>query len=511
MRVIQLCFRLHFRYCDAAEERYRLAEKEIYQPLFALIERNQQKTRNFHFTLMISGPWLEMTEKYAPNLIERLKKIITKGGVELVAEPYYYSLAIFYNEMEMAEQTKLYLEKVKSRFGVERRILALPELIYNDKIKKWAEEFGFAGMLAGDASRVLDWRSANHVYEAAGCQYLRVLFENVYLTQMIEHANAAILSEKRDEMGRMCQVLDFKKFEKYLDLEFLRGRLVNLYLDAELIMRQRQRGVIKFLDELIAAWTEAEDMKMANAAEACVAETPAAEVSVRQTISCLGDEVVALRGCLPIRLSDIEYQLPWWVNGVTQKQLGEKIYKLRRVMVASEDEKLMTDYRWLMQLDYQKGAVEWGMKVVSETIDRLYTEIEEVKKRQAVEISRAYTKKRDRGDIDTPKFVPADEETEIKINFGTKRTVGTESKDLHASDNDGVVPVRRLTRRPGVVPERKISVMTDSDEAIDVIEALQDAEEAEIILPEVEKKPKKLARDGAKHRMRRVIKKLVIE
>ncbi len=78
-----------------------------------------------------------------------------------------------------------FLDKVGELFDVQGRIMAMPELIYNDEIGKWAEDFGFAGMLVGGALGQMDWRSANHVYEAAECEYLRLLVENRKISEMI--------------------------------------------------------------------------------------------------------------------------------------------------------------------------------------------------------------------------------------------------------------------------------------------------------------------------------------
>lgn len=164
MRVIQLGFQLHAPYelrdlgddtggenpdYFASERVFQQANKEIYQPFFALLERNTQKYKDLHFSLIVSGVWLEQAEKYDAMLIERLKKLVKMERVELVSVPYYYSLAFFYAQDELAEQVRKYQDQIERLFGVTGRIFALPELIYNDAAGKWAEEFGFAGMLVG--------------------------------------------------------------------------------------------------------------------------------------------------------------------------------------------------------------------------------------------------------------------------------------------------------------------------------------------------------------------------
>ena len=77
MRVIHLCFQLHepfglqkvtsegekSDYFDT-KAAFAKANAEIYQPLFALLERNTQKFREFRFSLLVSGLWLELAEQY---------------------------------------------------------------------------------------------------------------------------------------------------------------------------------------------------------------------------------------------------------------------------------------------------------------------------------------------------------------------------------------------------------------------------------------------------------------
>lgn len=198
MRLIHLCFQLHLPYKTPEmdlEKSFREANEKVYQPFFALMERNMQKHADWHFSLLVSGVWLELADKYDRSLIERLKKLLKTGRIELVNVPFYHSLAFFYNKEELTEQVKLYQAKVQDWFGFAGQMFAMPDFMYNDAIGKWAEDFGFAGMLVGGGEKVLDFRSANHVYEAAGCEYLRLLFQNVNLVKKIEMADEKLLTE----------------------------------------------------------------------------------------------------------------------------------------------------------------------------------------------------------------------------------------------------------------------------------------------------------------------------
>lgn len=510
MRIIQLGFQLHAPYelhapekveeserptpaYFASEESFRKANQEIYQPFFALLERNTQKHKGLHFSLIVSGAWLEQAEKYDVELIERLKKLVKLGRVELVSVPYYYSLAFFYAQEELAEQVRQYQDQLERLFGVTGRIFALPELMYNDAVGKWAEDFGFAGMLVGGSARALDWRSPNHVYEAAGCEYLRLLVRNWHLSDLIERGDEALLVEKKTEEGVTRQVLSVEKFRKRLDLDFLRGNLVNLYFDAGVFAQRREQGIVGFFDELITTWLNEENHKFATAAEACVVETPTAELSIKESVSWRGDaeQGVGEQVAGLVLKAEIENKLPKWLARKDQEAVSELVYGVRRQVLASEDEKLAADLRRLMLVDYHKGVDSSVMAKVAAIVEDLKHRAEEIKKTQAVEISRAYTKKRDRGDIERKLESEESESGVVKVNFG--KHPGATSGSVHGAvnvsmgDEDGLeVPVRRLGGQDSAVEETE-EVESDESESVPVVQKRRT------------------------HAVRKIIKKLVIE
>lgn len=512
MRVIHLCFQLHepFGLQKIAEggeladyfdtkAAFTKANAEIYQPLFALLERNTQKFREFRFSLLVSGPWLELAERHDAALIERLRKLVKLGQVELIAEPGCHSLAFFYDKDELAEQVKLYREKIQKVFGVEGRIFALPELIYNDQVGKWAEDFGFAGMLVGGSPRVLGWHSPNHVYEAMECRYLRLLFRNTVLSQALVAGDKELLVEKKlpDEAETVKLVLSAQKFQKRLELDMLRGNLVNLYLDAEILRTRRGDGIIGFFDELIAAWLDTQGNHFVGAAQACVVETPKLALSVRESVSWHEEpEVVEEDGDTSalVLAAEIETQPPRWLSKPKQVELAKALYGLKREILASEDAKIIADWRRLTAVDYQAESKKTEIENFHAVLADLHKRAEAVKKAQAVEISRAYTKKRDRGDIDTRQVTQRAKGNTIKINFG-QRTAGTTSHAVHAATKQAEteIPVQRLHAHP-------IPVEMEPEESAEIAEA-------EVELPRVTTRPQTKKPRG----IRKVIRKLVIE
>ena len=362
MRALHLFFQLHQPYSLKAPEGgeheyfgggadFREANQKYYQPFFALLERNAQRYVGLKVSLLVSGSWLDQAELYEPELVRRLQKLVDLKQVELVAAPYYHSLSAFYDKDEFNEQVALSRQKFEGKFSTHLSVLTAPGLMYHDRLAKWAEKAGFRGALAGDAAGGLDFRSAGRVYEAAGCEDFRVLFENGRLSQALVQgedlvlATQAVKAEDFSEVssstvseetegsrtigarkrgataaefvrgragvshsteavsrrsvggagavgssGLEKKVYSAKKLQKELDMACLRGNLVSLCLDARMFGEQRDKGVVACFDEFFANWLKVPGNKFLTASEAFETEAfkPTAEISVKSTVRSRG-------------------------------------------------------------------------------------------------------------------------------------------------------------------------------------------------------------------------------
>lgn len=360
MRALHLFFQLHQPYSlkvpEGGEHEYfaggadfREAEQKYYQPFFALLERNTQRYPGLKVSLLVSGPWLEQAEQYAPDLVRRLMKLVDLKQVELIATPYYYSLSAFYDKEEFQEQVATFRQRFEGKFGTVCQVFAAPGLLYHDCLAKWAEKAGFVGALAGDATEILKYRNANQVYDAAGCEKFRVLFENGQLSQALMEGDARVLAEvvqptedfaaasepeatetrvpmqkrrataaefvrgragavdaKANTAGArkaagiaVKRLYSAKKLQKELDMACLRGNLVSLCLDAKIFGMHREEGIIACFDEFFANWLKVPGNKFLSASEILGESspfTPKAEISVKATVRTLG---MRLEGLLP--------------------------------------------------------------------------------------------------------------------------------------------------------------------------------------------------------------------
>jgi alpha-amylase len=124
----------------------KVADKS-YRPMNELLEKLLAKHPEFKVSLSITGTFIEQAEQWAPDVLDSFKRLVATGRVEIVAETYYHSLAFFYSRKEFERQVEMHREKIRDLFGVETSVFRNTELSYNDDLAKWADDYGFKGIL----------------------------------------------------------------------------------------------------------------------------------------------------------------------------------------------------------------------------------------------------------------------------------------------------------------------------------------------------------------------------
>ena len=318
---------------DARENNQKIFEKvakKSYRPMLKLLENNMKKYPNFKVSFSITGTWLMQAEKWAPDLIETIKRMVKGGQVEIINETHYHSLAFFFNREEFESQVKMHKEKLQAIFGVEPVIFRNTELSYNNELAKWAEDNGYKGILAEGWDKILGWRSPNHVYRPAGCEKIKLLLKNYRLSDDVafRFSNRA-WSE---------WPLTVPKYQNWINNDCLRGNLINLFMDFETFGEHQwaDTGIFSFMDSFISSWLEEYDNKFVTASEACDLMPPADEISMPETITW----------------ADTERDLSAWLSNSLQNSASDAIYALREDVLKTNDEKLISDWRLLTTSDH---------------------------------------------------------------------------------------------------------------------------------------------------------------
>lgn len=307
----------------------KVADKS-YRPMLALLEKCIKKYPGFKFSLSITGTFLDQAEKWAPDVIETLQKLTKTGRVEIVAETYYHSLAFFYDREEFETQVKQHQERIHKLFGVKSQVYRNTELSYNNDLAKWAEEFGFKGILAEGWDKILEWRSPNFVYRPSGCKKLKLLMKNYRLSDDI----AFRFSDKHWKEWP----LTVNKYMKWVETDTLRGPLINLFMDFETFGENiwEDTGIFKFFESFVNEWSKDRDNNFMTVSEACDSAEPTAEISMPWTVTW----------------ADTERDLSAWLGNSMQHEAMKALYELKPEVLSTGDRKLIEDWRRLQTSDH---------------------------------------------------------------------------------------------------------------------------------------------------------------
>ena len=312
------------------ERIFRKVTKKSYKPMFDLLETNMKKHPEFKVSFSVTGTWIEQAEKWAPELIRQLKRMIDLGQAEIVGETYYHSLAYFYNLDEFNSQVDLHAAKIKELFNVKPKVFRNTELSYNDSLAAWAEDHGYKGIVAEGWDKILGWRSPNHVYRPVGCDKIKLLLKNYRLSDDIAF--------RFSNRSWAEWPLTVPKYLDWLHMDALRGNLINLFMDFETFGEHQwaDTGIFEFMDQFISTWLSEYENKFVTASEACDLMEPADEISMPETITW----------------ADTERDLSAWVSNAMQNTAEKEIYAMREEVLNSEDPQLISDWRLLTTSDH---------------------------------------------------------------------------------------------------------------------------------------------------------------
>lgn len=320
----------HYNSRQSNERIFRKVTDKSYSPMLHLLLDNMKKHPGFKVSLSITGTWLEQAEKWAPELIDIIREMVSRGQAEIIDETYYHSLAFFYNLDEFTAQVKMHSEKIRQLFGVTPKIFRNTELAYNDSLAKWAEEQGYEGILAEGWDKILGWRSPNHAYRPAGCKNIKLLLKNYRLSDDIAF--------RFSNRSWAEWPLTVPKYQNWLDMDSLRGNLINLFMDFETFGEHQWKdtGIFDFMNILISSWLSVYDNKFVTASEACVLEDPVDEISMPETVTW----------------ADTERDLSAWLSNSMQRSAMNILYDMRDKILATNDLGLISDWRNMTTSDH---------------------------------------------------------------------------------------------------------------------------------------------------------------
>lgn len=308
----------------------KVADKS-YRPMNMLLTRLLSSYPEFRISLSISGLFIEQAKLWAPDLIESLKALVDTGRVELLAETYHHSLAFFYSRDEFERQVALHQKLIVETFGVTPRVFRNTELAYNDELAAWADQKGYAGILAEGWDPVLQWRSPNYLYRPYGTSSISLLLKNYRLSDDI----AFRFSNKSWSEWPLTP----EKYHDWVKAALDNDQpLLNLFMDYETFGEHQWKdtGIFDFFEQFIEAWTKDEGNTFYTVSDAIKAHQPVDTISMPHTITW----------------ADSGRDLSAWTGNRLQQEALRYIYNLEQDILRTEDQVLIEDWRRLQTSDH---------------------------------------------------------------------------------------------------------------------------------------------------------------
>jgi alpha-amylase len=301
-----------------------------YRPMNALLEKQLASHPEFKLSLSITGTFLEQAEQWAPDVIDSFKRLVATGRVEIIAETYYHSLAFFYSRSEFERQVEAHRSKIRELFGVETQVFRNTELAYNDELAKWADDYGFKGILAEGWDPILDWRSPNFVYKPEGTKNIALLLKNYRLSDD--------LAFRFSNQSWQEWPLTVNKYTQWIEASIQDQPLVNLFMDYETFGEHQWQdtGIFDFFASFVSKWLQDPRNTFYTTSEAIDANPPSGDISMPNTVTW----------------ADAERDLTAWVGNSMQHEAMKHVYALEDDIIRTNDSELIADWRKLQTSDH---------------------------------------------------------------------------------------------------------------------------------------------------------------
>lgn len=307
----------------------KVAEKS-YGPMNALLEKLLNNYPDFRVSLSITGVLIEQLEMWAPEVLESFKRLVKTGRVEIVAETYYHSLAFFYSRREFERQVEAHKNKIREVFGVETQVFRNTELSYNNELAKWADEYGFKGIIAEGWDPILEWRSPNFIYKPVDTKNISLLLKNYHLSDDV----AFRFGDKNWPQWP----LDASTYKEWISSSIYGKQVVNLFMDYETFGEHQwaDTGIFDFYEAFVDKWLQQEDNTFYTISGAIDNFEPVGEIDMPHTVTW----------------ADTERDLTAWLGNRMQQEALRYIYSLEEDILMTDDMNLISDWRKLQTSDH---------------------------------------------------------------------------------------------------------------------------------------------------------------
>ncbi|MDD4873301.1 MAG: glycoside hydrolase family 57 protein, partial [Kiritimatiellae bacterium] len=308
----------------------KVAEKCYLPANRTMLKLIRKHKGRFRISYSISGVCLEQFEKYAPEVIDSFRELVSTGCVELINETYYHSLAFNFSRQEFREQVQAHKEKIRKLFAVKTTTFRNTELIYSNDVAVEIEKMGYKTILAEGANQILGWHSPNYVYQPAPCYKLNLLLKNYRLSDDL----AFRFSDRNWDQWP----LSADKYAEWIHKVAGNGEVINLFMDYETFGEHQwaDTGIFDFLLHLPEKILAHPDFRFQTPSEVASSYQPVAKLDVPYFISW----------------ADVERDLTAWMGNSLQDSALQMAYSLETLVKKSGNANLIHTWRKLLTSDH---------------------------------------------------------------------------------------------------------------------------------------------------------------
>lgn len=339
----------YFAQSDMDENKiiFQKVTQKSYLPMLSLLLDLCKTHERFRCAFSITGVFIEQARAYAPEVLEILKKLVSTGKVELLAETYYHSLAALYSPAEFKVQVGRHVQLLQHEFQYTPTVFRNTELIYSNDIAEQVKKLGFVGMLTEAVPRYLHDRPKTAVYYSTGPAYLPLLLKHAELSDDI----AFRFGEKSWNHFPLTA-------EKYLDWVevYSEHEYVNLFMDFETFGEHqwKETGIFAFFERFVGDFLQRKWNTFVTPSVAFSSERQKFSYSkVHKKVRCYVPPAEKIYDVpVPISWADVDRDLTAWLGNDLQVDTLQKMYALVPQMHASKNTALVTSWRMLQSSDH---------------------------------------------------------------------------------------------------------------------------------------------------------------
>lgn len=309
-----------------------------YLPVNRLLQKViKRAAADFKFSISISGATIDQLEKHQPETLQSFVDLVGSGNIEVLCEPYYYSLAFNSSPAEFEEQVMKHKKKIESLFGQQPVTFLNTEFCYNNDIAKSVRQMGFWGMLTEGADRALEGRSPNQVFNATA-PGLNLFFRNYRLSDDVKF--------RYSDYAWKNYPLTPQKY--YSWIKNSGGDITNLFYDYENFgeHHKKETGIFDFFEKTLTNLLKSKKIEFKRFQDV-IAKNPQLQVAnIPSTVS----------------RADQEKDLSAWKSNAMQYESLSRIYDLEDKVKSSADPELLHQWRLLQTADHFYYMSTKGMR-----------------------------------------------------------------------------------------------------------------------------------------------------